>query len=57
MDRWTDQQTYFPIEIQVYISAMFLGFPDEHRGQTTVLEETADKCLEYQDYSLVHTFG
>ena len=29
MDRRTDQQAYFPIEIQFYISAMFLGFPDK----------------------------
>ena len=24
-----DQQAYFPIEMQFYISAMFVGFPDE----------------------------
>ena len=29
MDRRTDQQAYFPIEMQFYISAMFLGFTDE----------------------------
>ena len=29
MDRRTDQQAYFPIEMLFYISAMFLGFPDE----------------------------
>ena len=29
MDRRTDQQAYFPIEMQFYISAMFVGFPDE----------------------------
>ena len=29
MDRLTDQQAYFPIEMQFYISAMFVGFPDE----------------------------
>ena len=29
MDRSTDQQAYFPIEMQFYISAMFVGFPDE----------------------------
>ena len=28
MDRWTDQQTYLPIEMQFYISVMFLGLPD-----------------------------
>ena len=28
-DRQTDQQAYFPIEMQFYISVMFLGFPDE----------------------------
>ena len=29
MDRRTDQQSYFPIEMQFYISAMFVGFSDE----------------------------
>ena len=29
MDRWKDQQAYFPIEMQFYISVMFLGFPDK----------------------------
>ena len=29
MDRRTDQKAYFPIEMQFYISVMFLGFPDE----------------------------
>ena len=29
MDRRTDQQAYFPIEMQFYISVMFLGFPNE----------------------------
>ena len=39
MDRWTDQQTYFPIEMQVYISAMFLGFPDEiHKEKPSFLD-------------------
>ena len=28
----------------------------KHRGQTTVLEETADKCFGYRDLSLVNTF-
>ena len=28
MDRWTDQQAFFPIEMQFYISVMFLGFLD-----------------------------
>ena len=28
-----DQQAYFPIEMQFYISAMFLGFPDEIDGE------------------------
>ena len=27
-DRQTDQQTYLPIEMQFYISMMFLGLPD-----------------------------
>ena len=29
MDRRTDQQAHFPIEMQFYISVMFLGFPDK----------------------------
>ena len=29
MDRRTDQQAYFPIEMQLYIYVMFLVFPDE----------------------------
>ena len=29
MDRRTDQQAYFPIEMQFYISVMFLGFPNK----------------------------
>ena len=28
-DRQTDQHAYFPIEMQFYISVMFLGLPDE----------------------------
>ena len=28
MERRTDQQTYLPIEMQFYISVMFLGLPD-----------------------------
>ena len=33
MDRRTDQQTYFPIEMQFYVSVMFLGFPDKIREE------------------------
>ena len=29
MDRRTDQQEYFPIEMQFYISVMYLGPPDK----------------------------
>ena len=29
MDRRTDQQTYLPVEMQFYISVMFLGLPDD----------------------------
>ena len=28
-DRRTDQQTYLPVEMQFYISVMFLGLPDD----------------------------
>ena len=42
MDRWTDQQAYFPIEMQFYISAMFIefiGFPDEiHEEKPSFLD-------------------
>ena len=39
MDRWTDQQAYFPIEMQFYISAMFVGFPDEiHKERPSFLD-------------------
>ena len=29
MDRQMDQQAYFPIEMQFYISVMFLGLPNK----------------------------
>ncbi len=29
MDRRTDQQVYLPVEMHFYISAMFLGLPDD----------------------------
>ena len=39
MDRRTDQQAYFPIEMQFYISVMFLGFPDEiHEEKPSFLD-------------------
>ena len=39
MDRRTDQQSYFPIEMQFYISAMFVGFPDEiHEEKPSFLD-------------------
>ena len=34
MDR-TDQQAYFPLEMQFYISAMFVGFLGELHGEKT----------------------
>ena len=34
-----DQQAYFPIEMQFYISAMFQGFPDEkHEEKPSFLD-------------------
>ena len=36
-DRQTDQQTYFPIEMQSYISVMILGFPDEIHEEKPLL--------------------
>ena len=39
MDRRPDQQAYFPIEMQFYISAMFVGFPDEmHEEKPSFLD-------------------
>ena len=39
MDRQTDQQAYFPIEMQFYISVMFLGFPNEiHEAKPSFLD-------------------
>ena len=34
MDRRTDQQTYLLIEMQFYISVMFLGLPDNIQEET-----------------------
>ena len=39
MDQWTDQQAYFPIEVHFYISAMFVGVPDEiHKERPSFLD-------------------
>ena len=39
MDRRTDQQAYFPIEMQFYISVMFLGFLNEiHEEKPSFLD-------------------
>jgi len=39
MDRWTDQPAYVPIEMQFYISVMFLGFPDKiHKEKPSFLD-------------------
>ena len=39
MDRWMDQQAYFPIEMQFYVSVMFLSFPDKiHEGKPSCLD-------------------
>ena len=39
MDRWTDQQAYFHIEMQFYLSVMFLGFPDKiHEEKPSFLD-------------------
>ena len=39
MDRRTDQQAYFPIEMQFCISMMFLDFPNEkHKEKPTYLD-------------------
>ena len=38
-DRRTDQLTYLPIEMQFYISMMFLEFPDKiHGGKPSFLD-------------------
>ena len=33
MDRWTDQQAFFPVEMQFYISVMFLGLSDDRHEE------------------------
>jgi len=39
IDRRTDQQAYFPIEMQFYMSVMFLGFPNEiHEEKPSFLD-------------------
>ena len=39
MDGRSDQQAYSPIEMQFYISAMFVGFPDEiHKVNPSFLD-------------------
>ena len=39
MDRQTDLKAHFPIEMQFYISVMFLGFPDKiHEEKLSFLD-------------------
>ena len=39
MDRRTDQQAYVPVEMQFYISVMFLGLPDDiHEEKPSFLQ-------------------
>ena len=39
MDRRTDQQTYLPVEMQFYISVMFLDLPDDiHEEKPSFLQ-------------------
>ena len=39
MDRRMDQQAFFPIEMQFYISVMFLSFPDKiHEEKPSFLD-------------------
>ena len=33
MDRWTDQQAYLHVEMQFYISVMFLGLSDDRHEE------------------------
>ena len=38
-DRRTDQQSYLPVEMQLYISVMFLGLPDDiHEEKSSFLQ-------------------
>ena len=37
MDGRTDKQTYLLVEMQFYISVMFLGLPDEHDEKPSFL--------------------
>ena len=37
MDRRTDQQAYVPVEMQFYISVMFVGLPDDTYEEKTFI--------------------
>ena len=45
MDRRTDQQAYFPMEMQFYISAMFVGFPDDIHQEKTSFSDFENNWL------------
>ena len=45
MDRRTDQQAYFPTEMQFYISAMFVGFPDEKHEEKSSFSDFENNWL------------
>ena len=40
-----DQQTYLPIEMQFYISVMFLGFPDEIQEEKSSFLDSKNNWL------------
>ena len=40
-----DQQAYFPIEMQFYVSVMFLGFPDK-------IQEEKPSFLDFENNRL-----
>ena len=46
MDRPTDRQTYLPLEMQFYISALFLGIHDEiHKEQGPAANDASSRIF------------
>ena len=57
MDRSTDQQAYFPIEMQFYISVMFLGFPDKLHEEKPTFLDFENNWLQTDAPTVGHTYG
>ena len=50
MDRRTDQQAYFPIEMQFCISVKFLGFPNEIHREKPLFLDFENNWLDANQY-------